>query len=657
MRAVLALILGLLSCCTAASPAPPNAPATPAAGSSDPALGWTGAGGAAERPAHAQASVPVSLEDPQWGDVDAPVTIVELSDFECPFCSRVQPTLESLKRTYGPQQLRLVWKHSPLPFHPDARPTHEVAAAVQMLAGSKAFYVFHDLAFANQSALTRANLEAWAARAGVERTALQTWLDSGKPAQKVDADLELAVKLGARGTPAFRINGVVVSGAQPLEVFTKVVSEQLLAAKQLVQAGTAPRDVYPLLTAQNFTAPSPPEPAADAKDEEDLKVWNVPVQPGDPVRGPADALVTIVEFSDFECPFCKRADDTLAKLLELYPKEVRLVWKDNPLPFHARAMPAAKFGRFAYQTKGNEGFWKAHDALFGSQAQLDEDALRDLAKNQGLAWPRLKAALDDVKLPAKIEESQELASDFQARGTPHFFVNGRRLVGAQPLAKFTALVDEQLIKARELVASGVPRSKVFAELMKSAEQPTPPERRSLALREGAASRGNAKAPVVIQEFSDFQCPFCSRVEPTLAQLERDFKGSIRIVWRHLPLPFHQYAEPAAEASEEVLAQKGEAGFWSYHGLLFQAQSEPDGLSRENLSRMALSLGVDLKRFDAALDGHIHLAKVKADAAAAESVELHGTPSFLINDYVLTGAQPAAAFSKLIKRALKERAKP
>jgi protein-disulfide isomerase len=245
----------------------------------------------------------------------------------------------------------------------------------------------------------------------------------------------------------------------------------------------------------------------------------------------------------------------------------------------------------------------------------------------------------------------DLAGDFQARGTPHFFINGRRLSGAQPLEAFKKLIDEELLKARALLASGTPRDKLYAELVKLGKGPTPPESKHIALRADAASRGSAKAPVVIQIFSDYQCPFCKRVEPTLAEIEKDFKGSVRIVWRHLPLPFHDNAQAAAEASEEVLAQKGAAAFWQYHDLLFEAQADP-GLGRATLDALADRLGLDMVRFQAALDNHVHQAKVNADAEAASKAGINGTPGFVINDYYLSGAQPPAAFRKLVRLALK-----
>lgn len=669
---ILSLLLGLVAAiacfaCAAAKPAPTQAPldTTSVGGSSATAatasVSVSGAGASAPNPAarpeQGLAKVPVTAADPQWGSVDAPVTIVEFSDYECPFCSRVQPTLEALKAKYGPSKLRLVFKHNPLPFHKNAKPAAEVAAAVFMLGGSKAFFDFHHSAFANYRDLTKEAFVSWAASAGVQAPELQAVLDSGRATQKVDEDVRMAREVGATGTPGFRINGITLSGAQPLENFVEIVDEQLAAARALTQAGTPPRLVYVTLTDKNFVA-APARAASKAEPaEDDSKIWNVPVLADDPQRGAKDALVTIVVFSDYQCPFCQRVEATLEELQKLYGGDLRLVWKDNPLPFHPRAKPAAYLARFAFQTKGNDAFWKVHEAIFASFPKLEDSDLEDVAKKQGLAWKAFQAALKTPKLAARIEDSIELASDLQARGTPHFFINGRRFSGAQPLDAFKKVIDEELAKARALVEHGTPRAKVYAELLRGAEAPPTPEKKQLALPARAPSRGDAKAPVVIQIFSDFQCPFCKRVEPTLQELEKEMKGTFRLVWRHLPLPFHQHAQLAAEASEEVFAQKGAAAFWTYHDMLFEAQSQPDGLERVNLYVLADKLGLDMARFKAALDNHTHQAKVQADAAAGNTVGITGTPAFLIDDYYLAGAQPATAFKKLIRRALSDKKKP
>lgn len=660
VRLVLTAAILLCFACSSASPAGSRAPidatspgsSTPVAQAEVPALAPV------DRPEQARARVPVSAADPQWGSVDAPVTIVEFSDFQCPFCTRVVPTLEQLKRKYGPNQLRIVFKHNPLPFHAQARPTAETAAAVFMLGGSRAFFAFHDLAFANQGELTAANLESFAQTAGVQVAALRARLDSGAARQKVADDMKLAEELDARGTPAFRINGVTVSGAQPLDAFEQVVDEQLVAAEQLKLAGTPASKVYVTLTDRNVAlTPTEPPPSPQRAREDDTQVWNVPVASDDPQLGPRDALVTLIVYSDFQCPFCQRVEPTLDELRRSYGKDLRVVWKDNPLPFHARAKPAAQLARAVYQTRGNDAFWKMHDALFASQSRLEDDDLEALAKQQGVSASQVQAALKSEKVQARIDASIDEAGEFAVRGTPHFFINGRRLSGAQPIESFKKLIDEELARARGLLETGTPRAKVYAALTKDGKSPPPPETKQVALPASSASRGNPNAPVVIQVFSDFQCPFCKRVEPTLSELEQEFKGSLRIVWRHLPLPFHKQAQAAAEAAEEVLAQKGPNAFWKYHDLLFEAQGSSVGLERAALDALADQVGVDMTRFTAALDNRTHQAKVDADAEAATRAGINGTPGFLINDYYLSGAQPVGSFRKLIKLALKNPRKP
>src|SRR5688572_13647707 len=108
-----------------------------------------GGGGTAE--SHAGSPIPIAEDDPVWGKADAPVTIVEISDFECPFCSRVVPTIAQVKQEYGQSKVRIVWKHNPLSSHQNARPAAEAAATVHGLGGD--FWKFHDLVFANQRTL------------------------------------------------------------------------------------------------------------------------------------------------------------------------------------------------------------------------------------------------------------------------------------------------------------------------------------------------------------------------------------------------------------------------------------------------------------------------------------------------------------------------
>jgi protein-disulfide isomerase len=560
--------------------------------------------------------------------------------------------MKQIKETYGPDKVRIVWKHQPLPFHKNARPAHEAAATVMGLAGSDAFWKFHDSAFANQKDLTPENFEKWAVAAGVDLAKFKEAYAAKKFASKVDDDMKMAKTVGATGTPAFRINGVTVSGAQPFDKFKEVIDAQLEEAKKLTASGVKALDVYVQLTNKNQTAQ--PEQKAKQQDaeEEDKSVWKVPVFPDDPVKGPKDALVTIIEFSEFQCPFCKRVGETLAKVQETYKDDVRFVWKDNTLPFHPRAKPAAILARHAYKTKGDKAFWEAHDALFESQPKLEDADLEAVAGKIGLPWDAVKAAIDANKYADKLDSSQEVANDFQARGTPHFFINGVRLSGAQPFDKFKAAIDEQLTKAKAAVARGVPKAKVYEEVTKEGKEPPPPEKKEVPAPDASSPfKGGANAKVTIQIFSEFQCPFCKKVEPTLAEMEKEFGNKVKFVWRNLPLPFHKDAPLASEAAQEAFAQKGNAGFWKYHDKLFEGQEQ--GLGRERLEAVAIEVGLDMEKFKSALDSHKHKAKVDADAKIGNDAGINGTPSFVINGYFLSGAQPAPAFKKLINRALRE----
>ncbi|HVU06090.1 MAG TPA: thioredoxin domain-containing protein [Polyangiaceae bacterium] len=608
-----------------------------------------GAGDASDSP------IPVTSKDPQWGKATAPVTVVVISDFQCPFCSRVEPTLKQIRDTYGPEKVRMVWKNEPLPFHNRARPTADAAMTVFGLGGSDAFWKFHDTAFANQQQLTDENYEKWAAAAGVDVAKFKAALAAKKFTAKIDEDMALASKVGANGTPAFRINGVTVSGAVPFDNFKKVIDQQLEEAAKLQKSGTKPQDLYTALSKKFYQAPEAPaagdkKPAA-APEEDDKTVWKVPVDPKDPVRGPEDALVTIVEWSDFQCPFCKRVEATMKQIVSTYPQDVRIIWKDNPLPFHNRAKPAATLAKMALEQKGQKGFWAAHDAMYGEGGDLEDAGLEKIATSIGLAWPSVKAAIDQDKYKDQFAASVDLATDLNARGTPHFFINGRRLSGAQPFENFKKMIDEEVTKAKAIVGRGVPRAKVYEEIMKDAKGPPPPEKKDVpAPGKENPFKGNASAKVVIQEFSDFQCPFCKRVEPTMDQVMQEYGTRVKVVWRNTPLDFHQDAPLAATAAYEAFVQKGNDAFWKFHDKLFEKQ--PD-IKRPTLEAIAQELGLDMNKFKAALDGNTHKDAIDKDKKIADAAGIRGTPGFTINGYFVSGAQPFQQFDKLIKLALKE----
>ena len=599
--------------------------------------------------------VPVLADDPTLGNSNAWVTIVEFSDFQCPFCSRASRTLERVQKEYGPENVRIVWKNYPLAFHDHAKPAAEVAAGVFATAGNAAFWQFQQIAFDAQRDLGDDFLLRYAATAGANPQAIEAGLKNHTWAARVARDEALGKDLGVEGTPGFFINGVIFTGAQPFEKFKEEIDKELAQAKELHAKGTPREAIYATASAANFKKPSPSAPEADDEPEkEDKTVYRVPVGTS-PVKGSADALVTIVEFSDFQCPYCKRVEAALKQVEARYGTSVRFVWKDQPLPFHLRAEPAAEFAAEARAQQGDAAFWTAHDKLFAGEG-LEDGHLYAIASEMKLNLTRLKLAIAAQAHKSAINADVDLADDLQANGTPHFFINGRRFVGSQPVENFITVINEELAKAQAMVAKGVKASAVYDTIMKDGVVSVAGdhEKREVPVApKGAPFKGAAAAKVVIHQFSDFQCPYCSRVEPTLAEVMKNYGSRIKLVWRDYPLPMHPNAPLAAEAAREALAQQGMTGFWKMHALLFAGQSEPEGLSRKALDGYAKEMKLDMSKWSNALEKRTHKAAVDADILAGHTAKLDGTPAFVINGTLLSGAQPYAKFRRAIERALSE----
>ncbi|MCA9704919.1 MAG: DsbA family protein, partial [Myxococcales bacterium] len=180
-----------------------------------------------------------------------------------------------------------------------------------------------------------------------------------------------------------------------------------------------------------------------------------------PSLGPADALVTVVVFSDFQCPFC--AD--LAPVVHALPQrhdDVRVVFRQLPLPNHPMARPAA-LAALAADRQGK--FWEMHDALFERRGDLDDDALEDLAEGLGLDLARFAEDRADPALEQRVQQDEELAGRAGVRGTPASFVNGHFLGGAQSAEGFDAVIEQERKAAQALVDAGTPPGAVLERLL------------------------------------------------------------------------------------------------------------------------------------------------------------------------------------------------
>jgi len=178
-----------------------------------------------------------------------------------------------------------------------------------------------------------------------------------------------------------------------------------------------------------------------------------------------------------------------------------------------------------------------------------------------------------------------------------------------------------------------------------------PPRVALTIPPTAPSVGPTDAPIIMVEWSDYQCPFCKRAAPTVEQILTEYKGQIRFVYRDYPLPFHKQAMPASFAAH---CAEDQGKFWEYHNNLFNA---PGDLTEADLSKRATDLGLDAKAFGACMDAKKSEALINAAYNDGAAVGVTGTPAFFINGRMLVGAQPVEQFRNVINDELSRKGLP
>ncbi|WP_230467555.1 DsbA family protein [Lujinxingia vulgaris] len=427
-----ALVAILLAVGCAATPATTETPAAPA---------W-------------QQSELVPLgESPRQGNPHAPVVIVEFSSLQCPYSARARQTIVELLEAY-PQEVQLVYKHLPLPFQQESRPA---ALAAEAAGEQGAFWPMVDSLYASQRTMGEIGAEAagkeLAARIGLDEQryaaalANQIALDA-----RIQRDVELAGELGIQGTPTFVINGEPVRGAQPREVFDAAIARALERHALLEAEGVPASERY--ARSVELAQIQAREQAEQAREEAARAQQPAPQFVAMPVDGDElihqpgdDFLVTIVEFSSLQCPFCARAVPTLAQLKERYGEKLRVVFKHFPLGFQEHSELAAR-AVVAAQEQGKG--WEMRDAIYARQGELGPELIEKLANELQLDLAAFTAALQDEAVAERVSRQQEQGLSAGVRGTPSFIINGRLIVGAQPLEAFAAIIDDEIARAQAL---------------------------------------------------------------------------------------------------------------------------------------------------------------------------------------------------------------
>ena len=618
VAAALVLLALLLAAC--GTPGLPVDAPTPGATASDD-------GAVAAEPV--SAAVESSTERSK-GSADAPITIIEYSDFQCPFCSRwVEETYPSLLKEYvDAGKVQLQFRDFPLSFHPNA---DEAAVATRCAAEQDTYWPMHDALFAGQAAWSdlpdaKPTFIGYAGELGLNTGAFEECLSSGKYDEAIQQDVVEGQKAGVSGTPSFLINGELLVGAQPYQVFQNAI-ETVIAGGSLVDPSAAD-----------------PEPAAAPEP--------VAIDLGDaPIMGDPNAPMTIVEYSDYQCPFCSRfVDQTMGSLVQEYidSGQAKLAFKDFPLEnIHPQAAKAAEAARCVREAAGgsDEAYYAMHDSLFAGQQQWSGNAgavdlFAGYAGELGYDAAAVKSCIESGKFTAAVQADLQEGLQFGVGGTPSFFIDGQIFVGAQPIDNFRraiALVGEGKSIAPPPAPTPVP-------------QPTPaPLTEDIPLDDAAAIMGDPNAPVVIVEFSDYQCPFCQRhFQQVLPELQKLVDaGEVQYAFKDFPLTsIHPQAPKAAEAARCAGDQDT---YWEMHDKLFENQGDWSGnpASIDVFKSMAEELGLDSDAFATCLDSGKYTAAVEANLQEGVGYGVRGTPAFFINRELLPGAYPIEAFQQVI----------
>jgi protein-disulfide isomerase len=405
----------------------------------------------------------VPLEDsPSRGTKAALVTIVEFVDLHCYSCGRLAVTLAALLKAY-PDDVALVVKHSPLR---STRATSMDAALLGELARERG--QFWDIYGEFMKQAREVSGAAEATRAvmnllGVSEADLAALRNQPSYLRRISRDLALAESLGAHGTPWLFINGRALRGDTPLPGLIQIVEHELTSSRALIARGTPRSSVYTRHTESALrkivTAPRY-MPRSGAPDSGEI--YNISTE-GAPAKGAAMPLVTIVVFSDFTCASCATMAATLRRLVEEHGDTVQVVWRDLPLTLKPNAVRAARVARAAAM---RGGFWLAHDELFKSAGQIDQATI-DRALRAALGRETPLTDEEEAHYDSGIASDMAIAENLGLRIAPTLFVNGQYVPGSVPFSDLSAKVERAAASARRLLAGGVPRSRLYRDLVGS----------------------------------------------------------------------------------------------------------------------------------------------------------------------------------------------
>lgn len=595
-------------------------------------------------------------DSPLIGDAAAPVTIINFSDFQCPFSKRAFDLFERILKEKG-DRIAYIYKHYPLATHREAR-----RAAKATIAAEKQgkFVEMYRKLFENNLAISEENIARWAQEIGMDADAFAKDYADPDTDRRLHEDVTAGNIFGVRGTPTIFINGRRISGANTGQI-EQIVAEEMTKGEALKKSGVA--DPYAEMTKNGLSRYLPPKRPLPVVPKD---IYAVAIPPHAPQRGTPDAAVTLILFTDLECPFSARFVSTLGELEKEFEGKLRIVSLNLPLKIHPLAVQAAKA---AIAAGRQEKFWEMHDTLFAEQAEWKkgpnfDQYLDGLAQRLALDTVRLKKDMEDPRTMEVIQRDLALADLIGVRGTPGIFINGRYASGAFPVETFQATIREELDRAKPLVDAGKRGDALYHELIREGKEAVFGDRpaeedtgriHTIKLSGQEPSVGKKGAPVTIVEFCDLQCPFCAKMSGPLDEMQKEYRDSLRIVYKQFPLPQqHPLSEEAAHIALSVKKLYGDDKYLALRKKLFAKQPEwTTATGSDVLKRYLPELGLDTDRVQKEKTSPAIETLLSEDRAEAAKNNVRSTPVIFINGKKVNGPQPPERLKVLIEEALKD----
>ncbi|MFZ0319756.1 MAG: thioredoxin domain-containing protein [Candidatus Sulfotelmatobacter sp.] len=491
------------------------------------------------------------------------VEVVEFADFQCPFCAKQASDLHRLQAEY-PDVLTVTFKNFPLSAHKQSQRAHLAALA----AGKQGkFWAMHDLIYSHPAHLSAEDFDRYAIELDLDKDEFRESLSDPAYLGVIEKDVKEGKALGVEATPTFFINGHKLVGRQSHGRLKEVVEAELNG--------------------------QPWQPTGPIR--VDLN--------GAPSRGKETAPVTIVEFSDFQCPFCAGAVIPLQRLLAANEGKVRFVFKNFPLAIHADS----RLAHMAALAAGEQGeFWEMHDLIFAHQHTIKRADLMDFAAQLQLDMSKFQKDIESPQMAARIENDKSEGERLGIAGTPSFVVNGEIVAGFFA-EKIQAEIDGQGTHIQQQTAA------LPAEL--------PP----LNL-----SSGPKDAPLKIRWYVDLSSPLTAKSAVALQQFVSSHHGNVLVEFKNFPLQNHS---TAMLVHEFALAAAAQGKFWPVESLLL---ADPKSKDREELKNVAKQAQLDEEKLWAEVDSHKYASAISRDLMEANALGVSGTPTFVVGDQKFDG---------------------